>query len=98
MFVLLEAGAIVGPRWLELLTAALTRAGVGLAGPRQTGPGTSRAASSEHFGLGAGAGAEPLKAVRRDAALLLRRFGSRRPYARARSTPSAISATPSAAK
>ena len=33
LVVLLEAGALVGPRWLELLTAAMARTGAGLAGP-----------------------------------------------------------------
>src|SRR5690242_5343151 len=31
--VLLEAGALVGPRWLDLLCSALARPGCGLAGP-----------------------------------------------------------------
>jgi hypothetical protein len=78
LVVLLEAGAIVGPRWLELLTAALARAGAGLAGPS-----TNRSWNEQGcvipsgLGLAAGASAErQLKAVRRDAALLRRRFGS----------------------
>jgi glycosyltransferase involved in cell wall biosynthesis len=68
VIVLLEAGAIVAPRWLELLTAALARPGVGLAGPSTNRAGNEQACVD--------AGAEHLQAVRRDAAWLGRRYGS----------------------
>ena len=76
VLVLLEAGAIVGPRWLELLTAALARPGVGLAGPSTNRAGNEQGCVVAGGGLGPEAGAEQLRAVRRDAALLRRRFGS----------------------
>jgi len=65
--VLLEAGVLVGPRWLELLSAALQRPGCGLAGPS-----TNRAANEQ----AAVANARPDdRSVRRDAAEAMRRFG-----------------------
>ena len=78
MLVLLEAGAIVGPRWLELLTAALTRPGVGLAGPSTNQAGNEQGCVVASGGPGPGpdVGGEQLKSVRRDAARLLRRYGS----------------------
>ena len=77
LVVLLEAGALVGPRWLELLTAAMARTGAGLAGPS-----TNRAWNEQGCvtpsapRLRAEPGSDQVKAVRRDAMLLLRRFGS----------------------
>ena len=78
VLVLLEAGAIVGPRWLELLTATLTRPGVGLAGPSTNQAGNEQGCVVASGGVGPGpeVGGEQLKSVRLDAARLLRRYGS----------------------
>lgn len=65
--VLLESGALVGPRWLEFLLGALDRPGCGLAGPS-----TNRAGNEQACFPGA-AGDE--RSIRRDAALAARRFG-----------------------
>jgi glycosyltransferase involved in cell wall biosynthesis len=67
VLVLLEAGALVGPGWLDLLMAALRRPGCGLAGPS-----TNRAWNEQAC---ARRGQPDLMAVRRDAAMLLERFG-----------------------
>jgi O-antigen biosynthesis protein len=65
--VLLESGALVGPRWLELLLAALDRDGCGLAGP-------STNLSWNEQGTQPHARGDD-EAVRRDAAQAVRRFG-----------------------
>ena len=65
--VLLEDGALVGPRWLEFLLAALDRPGCGLAGP-STNTASNAQAIAPHARVD-----EP--AVRREAALALHRFG-----------------------
>ena len=66
--VLLEAGALVGPRWLDHLSAALERPGCGLAGPS-----TNRAWNEQACVGGARA---DLTSVRRDSARLSARFGA----------------------
>ncbi|HEY5249125.1 MAG TPA: glycosyltransferase [Dermatophilaceae bacterium] len=66
--VLLEAGALVGPRWLDHLSAALERPGCGLAGPS-----TNRAWNEQACVRGARA---DLTSVRRDAARLSSRYGA----------------------
>lgn len=66
--VLLESGALAGPRWLELLLAALRRDGCGLAGP-STNSSWNEQGIQPHA-----SGAD--EAVRRDAAVAIRRFGS----------------------
>ncbi|MFE9690595.1 glycosyltransferase [Micromonospora sp. NPDC005806] len=65
--VLLEAGVRVGPRWLDLLTAAMDRTGAGLAGPS-----TNRAWNEQSC---VGVATPDLRGIRRDASALLRRFG-----------------------
>ena len=65
--VLLEAGALVGPRWLDHLGAALERPGCGLAGPS-----TNRAWNEQGCVRGA---RSDLTSVRRDAARLSSMFG-----------------------
>jgi glycosyltransferase involved in cell wall biosynthesis len=66
--VLIESGALVGPRWLEPLLAALARPGVGLAGP-----------STNHCwneqGCLPGSQGGHLAGVRRDATRARARFG-----------------------
>ncbi|SRR5271166_2478227 len=66
--VLLESGALVGPRWLELLLAGLDRDGCGLAGP-------STNLSWNEQGIQRGARGD-VEAIRRDAAHAVRRFGA----------------------
>ena len=66
--VLLESGALVGPRWLELLLAALDRDGCGLAGPS-----TNVSWNEQAIQRCARADAE---GIRRDAAHAVRRFGA----------------------
>lgn len=69
--VLLEAGALVGPRWLDLLTRALSRPGVGIAGPS-----TNRAWNEQScVRPSRGSGTPDLAGLRRDAGATLRRFG-----------------------
>jgi O-antigen biosynthesis protein len=65
--VLLESGVLVGPRWLELLLGALRRPGCGLAGPSTNLSWNEQAAFPN-------ARADE-SAIRRDAAIALRRFG-----------------------
>lgn len=66
--VLLESGALAGPRWLELLLAALKRDGCGLAGPS-----TNSCWNEQGIRRHARGDAD---AIRRDAAQALRRFGA----------------------
>jgi glycosyltransferase involved in cell wall biosynthesis/GT2 family glycosyltransferase len=66
--VLLESGALVGPRWLTLLLAALDRPGCGLAGP-------STNTCSNEQGIQPRARGDD-RSVRRDAAEAARRFGT----------------------
>jgi glycosyltransferase involved in cell wall biosynthesis/GT2 family glycosyltransferase len=66
--VLLESGAVVGPRWLPPLLAALERPGCGLAGPSTNLAWNEQAAFPNARGDDA--------AIRRDGALALRRFGT----------------------
>lgn len=66
--VLLESGALVGPRWLELLLAGLDRDGCGLAGPS-----TNVSWNEQAIQRGARGDAE---AICRDAAHAIRRFGA----------------------
>jgi glycosyltransferase involved in cell wall biosynthesis/GT2 family glycosyltransferase len=66
--VLLESGVLVGPRWLDLLLAALERPGRGLAGP-------STNASWNEQGVRPHASGDE-QSVRRDAAQALSRFGT----------------------
>jgi glycosyltransferase involved in cell wall biosynthesis len=66
--VLLESGALVGPRWLDLLLAAVDRDGCGLAGP-------STNVSWNEQGIQPHARGDDA-AVAWDAALALRRFGA----------------------
>jgi glycosyltransferase involved in cell wall biosynthesis len=68
VIVLLESGALVGPRWLEPLLAALDRDACGLAGPS-----TNLSWNEQEIQRGAHGSAE---AIRRDAAHAVRRFGS----------------------
>jgi glycosyltransferase involved in cell wall biosynthesis len=67
LVVLLEAGALVGPRWLQLLTTAMHRTGAGLAGP-STNRAWNEQASVHALG-------SDLRGIRRDSATALRRFG-----------------------
>jgi glycosyltransferase involved in cell wall biosynthesis len=67
VYVLLEPGVLVAPRWLELILAAMERSGAGLAGPS-----TNRAWNEQASVRASGA---DLRAIRRDAAVLLRRYG-----------------------
>jgi O-antigen biosynthesis protein len=67
VIVLLESGVLVGPRWLDLLLAALDRDGCGLAGP-------STNVSWNEQGIRPQARGDD-EAVRRDAAMAVRRFG-----------------------
>ena len=66
--VLLESGALVGPRWLELLLAALDRDGCGLAGPS-----TNLSWNEQEIQR---YGRSDAEAIRRDAAQAVRRFGT----------------------
>ena len=67
VFVLIQPGAVVAPRCVDLLIAALQRTGAGLAGP------STNAAWNEQCAVTA-VGREPRTLVR-DAGVLLRRFG-----------------------
>src|SRR5215475_7057239 len=67
VLVLLESGALVGPRWLDLLLDVLRRPGVGLAGPS-----TNRGWSEQAVFAGA---AGHRAGVRRTAAEAARRYG-----------------------
>jgi glycosyltransferase involved in cell wall biosynthesis len=66
--VLLESGALVGPRWLDLLLAALDREGCGLAGPSTNVSWNEQGIQPRAHGDDA--------AVAREAADALRRFGA----------------------
>lgn len=68
VIVLLESGTIVGPRWLELLLDAMTKPGVGLAGP------TTNTSWNEQ-GVFRGARGDDA-AIAATAAEALRRFGN----------------------
>jgi glycosyltransferase involved in cell wall biosynthesis len=65
--ILIESGAVVAPRCIDLLVAALQRTGAGLAGP------STNLAWNEQSAV-ASVGREP-RALGRDAGVLLRRFG-----------------------
>ncbi len=67
VIVLLESGALVGPRWLELLLTALRRPGCGLAGPSTNRSWNEQAIFPNAAGSMAG--------VRRAAADAIRRYG-----------------------
>ena len=67
VIILLESGALVGPRWLRLLLAALRRPGCGLAGPSTNRAWNEQAVFPHALGDGAG--------VRRAATEAIRRFG-----------------------
>jgi len=67
VLVLLESGALVGPRWLDLLLEALGRPGVGLAGPSTNRAWNEQAIFPRAAGSRAG--------VRRTAAEAIRRYG-----------------------
>ena len=67
VLVLLESGALVGPRWLDLLLDALGRPGVGLAGPSTNRGWNEQAIFPRAAGSRAG--------VRRTAAEAIRRYG-----------------------
>ena len=67
VLVLLESGALAGPRWLDLLLGALARPGVGLAGPSTNRGWNEQAIFPDAAGSRAG--------VRRAAADAARRYG-----------------------
>lgn len=67
--VLLESGALVGPRWLDLLVAALRRSRAGLVGPSTNRGWNDQAAVPRAVATPAG--------VRRAAAYVARRYGRR---------------------
>ena len=67
VLVLLESGALAGPRWLNLLLDALDRPGVGLAGPSTNRGWNEQAIFPDAVGTRAG--------VRRTAAEAVRRYG-----------------------
>lgn len=67
VYVLLEGGALVGPEWLTYLVAALARPGCGLAGPSSNRSWNEQSCVPR--------ARVDLTGVRRDAALLAKRFG-----------------------